>query len=227
MVKIQFLGHSGFKISAANKNFLIDPYLSCTSNNSFKRLINCPVKEEKLGPIDLILITHEHFDHFDKDLIQRLASKNNAIVAAHDTILDELCLPRNQKHPISVREKCVLRGITIQPVAAHHPTSFYPVGFVLGANGTTIYHAGDTELLDDCADIKADIAMLPIGGKMTMDCVDAVKAVKTMKPAYAIPMHYNTFPMIQQDPKEFSQKIEKSILKTKPIIMEPGKTVNL
>lgn len=228
MVKIQFLGHSAFKISAANKNILIDPFFCCQPKDpDLKRLINCPVKEETIGPVDVILITHEHFDHFDKEAVQRIALQNNSIVAAHETILDELNLPRNQKQAVAVNKKCLLRGITIQPVQAHHPQSFYPLGFVVGANGATVYHAGDTELLDDFSEIKADIALLPIGGKITMDCVDAVKAVKSLKPKYAIPMHYNTFKLIQQDPMEFKQKIEKSILRTKPIVLMPGKSVKL
>ena len=167
-------------------------------------------------------MTHEHFDHFDKDFIQETAVKENACVVAHEGLLQELSLPRHLGHAINMNQTIMLRDTSITATPAHHPNSFYPLGFLLSQNGTKIYHAGDTDLLDDFSGVKPDIALLPIGGEITMDCVDAIRAVKTMKPKYAVPMHYNTFKMIQQDPKEFQQKIEQSVLKTKVVIMKPG-----
>jgi len=83
----------------------------------------------------------------------------------------------------------------------------------------------DSALMDSFSSIKPDIAMLPIGGTLTMDLIDAVRATKTMKPDYVIPMHYNTFEEIKADPAEFKEQIEKSVLKTKPLIMKPGQAL--
>jgi L-ascorbate metabolism protein UlaG (beta-lactamase superfamily) len=101
------------------------------------------------------------------------------------------------------------------------------LGYLISADNQSIYHAGDTELHDSFGEIKTDIALLPIGGAYTMDVVDAVRATKTMKPKYVIPMHYNTFDEIKADSNEFCQRINKSILKTKPIVMGIGETVEL
>ena len=228
MVRIQYLGHSFFKISFSNINILVDPFIKCnTKDAAFDRLVECPVSEDDLKNTTMILITHEHFDHFEKDTVEKIAQRDNALVVAHDSILTELDLPRNLTRSVTVGDEITLRNINIKAVSAHHPHSFYPLGYVMECKGQTVYHAGDTALTENFADIKCDIALLPIGGTYTMDCVDAVKAVKTMKPEIAIPMHYNTFEMIKADPNEFKAKIEKSILKTKAVILQPKQTFKL
>jgi L-ascorbate metabolism protein UlaG (beta-lactamase superfamily) len=223
MVEIQYFGHSFFKIGFPKGNILIDPYINSDCKDpSFKRLVCCAATKKDFKGTSLILVTHEHFDHFDKKIIQEIAVKENACVVAHDDILGELNLPKHLGHDIAMNQTIMLRDTSITATPAHHPNSFYPLGFLVKQNGPSVYHAGDTDLLDDFSGMKPDIALLPIGGEMTMDCVDAIRAVKTMKPKFAVPMHYNTFKMIQQDPKEFQQKIEQSVLKTKVVIMKPG-----
>lgn len=230
MINIRYLGHSFFKISFPGRSILIDPYINKTKKdpsfikqpNSFKRLIECPVTEASLKDISAILITHEHFDHFDKKAVETIALANNSKVVAHESILKQLSIPKNQQYQISRGGKFILDKMEISAVDAHHPQSFYPLGYLIKHDGTSVYHAGDTDLMDFFEDIEADVTILPIGGTLTMDVVDAVRAVKTMKPRYAIPMHYNTFEMIKADPREFKAKIEKSILKTEPVILKPG-----
>jgi L-ascorbate metabolism protein UlaG (beta-lactamase superfamily) len=126
-----------------------------------------------------------------------------------------------------MNQEITLRNLQIKALPAHHPNSFYPLGFLISYKGQSVYHAGDTALINSISEIDADVALLPIGGTYTMDCVDAIRAVKTMKPKYAIPMHFDTFKMIQQDPKEFKQKIEKSVFKTKPVILKPGQKIRI
>ncbi len=223
MVSIQYFGHSFFKLAFSNANILIDPFLSREHKDpAFRRLVNCAAKKADLKDISLILITHEHFDHFEKEFIENIASRDNSCVVASQSILQELNLNKRFMHPIKMHETVDLRGIRIKALPAHHPQAFYPLGFLVSAGGKSVFHSGDTDLLDSFSQIKPDVALLPIGGTYTMDCVDAIRAVKTMKPKYAIPMHFDTFKMIQQDPREFAQKIDKSILKTKPVVLEPG-----
>jgi len=226
-LKIQFLGHSFFKLCFSGTTVLVDPFFASSHGSEFKRIIKCPVAENSLKKADVILISHEHFDHFDPKTVERLSKSTNACVVAHDSILNQLSLPRPMTHSIDTAKKINCRGLEIEAVHAHHPQSFYPMGFLISDGTRKVYHAGDTQLLDTFSQIKADVALLPIGGSETMDCVDAVRATKTMKPEYVIPMHYNTFEGIKQDPQEFRQKIEKSILKTKPVILAPGQSFRL
>jgi len=177
-----------------------------------------------LKDIALILVSHEHFDHFDKDFIEKIASRDNSCVVASESLLQKLNLSKRFLHPIRQHQTINLRGIEITALPAHHPQAFYPLGFLMSYDGKSVFHSGDTSLVDSFSKINPDVALLPIGGTYTMDCVDAIRAVKTMKPRYAIPMHYGTFKMIDQDPKEFKQKIDKSILKTKPVILKPGQS---
>lgn len=224
-VSVRFLGHSFFRISFNRKNILVDPYIkNHHPEPDFERVLPSSVKEKDLKNVDVVLISHEHFGHFDKELVQKIAQESNACVVAHESILQDLALSKRYVQSMDIGQTLSIRGVSVKGVSAHHPQSFYPMGFVIQANGSSIYHAGDTQLLDEFDGLKPDLALLPIGGKYTMDCVDAVRTVKAIKPKFAIPMHYNTSKQIQADPLEFKQKIEKSILKTVPIILKPGQT---
>jgi len=201
----------------------IDPFVfSASSDPAFKRQVECSAKPSDLRDIAMILVSHEHFDHFDKEFIEKTAARDNCCVIGSEPLLQKLDLSKRFLHPIRMNETISLRGIEIRAIAAHHPQAFYPLGFMISHNGKSVFHAGDTALIDDFSSLRPDVALLPIGGTYTMDCVDAVRAVKTMKPKYAVPMHYNTFSTIEQDPKEFKQRIDKSILKTKVAILNPG-----
>ncbi|MBS3061140.1 MAG: metal-dependent hydrolase [Candidatus Diapherotrites archaeon] len=223
LVHIRFFGHAFFKLSFRGKNVLIDPFVGKTNGTiDFSCLETPKVKDSDLKDIDLVLITHEHFDHFDPELIKRIVLENNACLVCHESLVQQLELPKRFVHAISTGEHVSLRGVDIVATDAHHPKAFYPMGYLVSGNGHTVFHAGDTDLLDDFSKIKADVALLPIGGYETMDVVDAIRATKAMKPEIAIPMHYNTFKMIKADPLEFKYKIEKSILKTQPVILKAG-----
>ena len=223
-VKVSYLAHSFFKISSSGKNLLVDPFFEHPSQ---QRLIKCPITESSLKNIDVILITHEHPDHFDKAAIERIANREKCAIVATRNVLNELNINHAQCIEVSSYDEKLVRGFKITTLPAHHPTAFYPVSYLIKIGNKTIFHAGDTTLKDEFAEIKADLSLLPIAGKATMDVVDAVKATKMIKPKYAVPMHYNTFEHIKIDPREFSYRIDKSILKTKPVILKPGKSITI
>ncbi|MFH1663665.1 MAG: metal-dependent hydrolase, partial [archaeon] len=225
MVKLTFFGHSFFKADFNGTKVLFDPFINNTCTDpAFKRVVSCTAKKADLNDIDVILVSHEHFDHFDKKAIESIAKQNNSLVVAHDSVLNELSLERRFLYPLNLNQKITLRNVNIECVTAHHPESFYPVGFVVSSKGKSVYFSGDTALIEDFSKVTADVALLPIGGTYTMDCVDCVKATKLMKPKYVIPMHYNTFSMIKCDTTEFKKKIEKSVLTTKPVLLNPGES---
>lgn len=227
-MELQYLGHSFFRIGSKGRNVLIDPFINCSApSRELKALVKCPLSEKDFKDVSMILVSHEHFDHFDKKFIESIAQKQDSIVVAHDSLLNELKIPKRQTASIATDSKLSIRDIGIRAIPAHHPQSFYPLSFLLDVDGLNIFHAGDTDLMEEHERIRADAVLLPIGGSCTMDLMDAVKAVKCIKPKYAVPMHYNTWSHIKVDPQEFKARIEKSNLKTKPVILAPGESLKL
>ena len=101
-------------------------------------------------------------------------------------------------------------------------------GFIFEMGGKKIYHAGDTALMTDMAlleDAHIDVALLPIGDFYTMGPADALRAVKMIKPGLTIPMHYNTFPPIAQDPAAFAAACEAAGFQAK--VLQPGETLTV
>lgn len=223
MVEVQYFGHSFFKISDVNSTILIDPVFESTKTEG-KKKVKFKVKPSDFKKISLILITNETAEHFDPKIVEELALKHNALVVAHEIALQKLNLPRTLKSPIVSNADISLRGVKIKAKTAHYPKSFYPLGYLLEFGGKKIYHAGVTSLLDDFNQVKTNIALLPISSR-SMDVVDAVRATKLMKPDLVVPMQYDVFEEKKIDIPDFKRRIEKSVLKTKPMVMEMGETI--
>lgn len=220
---VRFLGHSSFLLEFSTGNVLVDPNFNCHSFGSYKRMIPAPISIAELPPIALILITMEHEDHFDKKSIEQIVARDNACVVAHDSVLSELPIPMRCKRGVTANAQLHVRGVQIKVHLSHHPQSFYPMSYMVTGDNVSIYHAGASHLLEEYPhELKPQVALLPIGGNITMDIVDAVKATKVLKPDVVVPMHYNTFQICQASPEEFARKIEKSNLKTKAIILAPN-----
>ena len=223
MVELQYFGHSFFKIADKDSTILIDPVFESTKTMG-KRKSKMKVKQNDFKKVSMILITNETAEHFDRDAVEALAKKHNAVVVAHEIALQKLNLPRTLKFPIVSNAEVNLRGIKIKSKTAHYPKSFYPLGYLLEVGGKKIYHAGVTSLLDDFNQIKTNVALLPISSR-SMDVVDAVRATKLMKPEMVVPMQYDVFEENKIDIPDFKRRIEKSVLKTKPMLMEMGETI--
>lgn len=227
MAFLRYIHHSFFLLSLPTCNVLIDPFLNIPKEVNVKpKLMNSSGKKY-LKNIDIILISHEHFDHFDKKLIEEIVARDNACVVAHDHILSQLNIKRSNKYAIAINKRACLRGISVEAFPVHHPTSFYPLGFKIKYNNTSFVHLGDTFLMDSFNKLKADVLMVPIGGATTMDVTDAVKVVKSISPKVVVPMHYNTFDMIKASPLEFREKIEDSIVATKVAVLKPGARIKI
>jgi L-ascorbate metabolism protein UlaG (beta-lactamase superfamily) len=152
---------------------------------------------------DLILVTHEHFDHLDPATIAALRKDDTAIVA------NAACAARlgDQGRVVALEEGQTAseKGVDIQAVPGynnHHPRGSN-VGFVFKVAGKTVYHAGDTSRVPEMAQLGSiDIALIPIGGTYTMDEEEAAALVRDLKPKVVIPMHYGY--ATGGDPKRFA-----------------------
>ena len=226
-MKINFLGHAGFLIEGS-KNIVIDPFL--TGNPAAK-------KNPKDINADLILVSHGHGDHFGDTLTIAKQSKGT-VVSVNE--LAKFCANKGVKsHGMHIGGSHVFDGVKIKLTPAWHGSGYdaefpihlgTPCGFIIILDGKTIYHAGDTGLFGDMELIgrlnKIDLAMIPIGDNYTMGPEDALEAVKMLKAEHVIPMHYNTFPLIKQDPLKFKTEVE-SQTGSKVAVMAPGESLEL
>ncbi len=224
-LSIKYLGHSSFLFTIDKKKILTDPYFHTKPLGKYKRLIPCHHDITEIPKIDNILISHEHMDCFDVDSTNYLINKYNPKIIAHHSVLNKVDTPVYNKVPIDEYESKNINNINISAYPAHHPSSFYPLSYVVkGKDGKSIYFAGDTFMTRDHEKIKPTIAILPIGGKRTMDLGTAIRVSKKMRPEVLIPMHYNTFEDIKRNPDELKYKLEKTSYNINTVVLSPGKT---
>ena len=171
--------------------------------------------KEKINNADYIFITHSHWDHFDLDSINNLVNEKTIIIGP-SSIIEKL--DSNYK-TLEVKPENIynLNNISFMTVPAYnvdkeyHPKDAGYVGYIVTLNNVTYYIAGDTDVLDELKVIKADVIFLPVGGTYTMTREEAVELANTIKPKYAIPIHYGLAVGDELDAKYFVNNIDKEI----------------
>ena len=190
--KIHWLGHDGFRIDT-EKIIYFDPY------------------QIEAGPqADLILISHEHFDHCSPEDVAKIQGPETVIVTEKDSA-DKLS---GDVRIIKPGETLNLDGVKIQAVPSYntdkdfHPRKNGWLGFLVEVSGIRIYHAGDTDYIPEMKDLKVDIALLPVSGTYVMTAEQAVKAALAIEPGLAIPMHYGAIVGGNQDALDFKNALD-------------------
>ncbi len=193
---------STFKIKAPGKVIWVDPIM---------------VDAEQVGEdkADVVLLTHEHFDHFNVDSINACSKEGTVLVCNNSGIISKI--QGNVSAAVEVMKEMDVRDVTDMHVSAtagynsfhprNHGHDSFNIGFSFTLGGKVILHTGDTDLVDELGSIGAvDIALVPIGGHYTMDEDAAAEAVtRLIKPKIAIPMHYGY--ATAGDPNRFKQGI--------------------
>lgn len=226
-MKVSYHGHSVVKIQTDKHTIVIDPFINGNGQTDLK------VEDLK---VDVILLTHGHNDHVG-DTIQ-LAKQNNALVVAPFELATYLGWKGLNVHPMHIGGSHKFEFGTVKLTQAFHGSSYeeeeqkiiytgMPAGILFKKEGKTVYHAGDTALYSDMKLLgefeDIDLAFLPIGDNFTMGPEDAAIAAKWIKAKTVVPMHYNTFPVIEQDPKEFVSRLSGKTGK----VMEAGESIKL
>ncbi len=200
---IHWLGHDTFRIEN-DKTIYIDPL----------KLKGRPPKA------DLILITHDHFDHCSPDDVAKLTKDDTVIV----TIAAAAQKLKGDVRVVKPGESLVMQGIPIETVSAYnvskfrspgvpfHPKESGHVGFIITVGGVRIYHAGDTDVIPEMDDIEADIALLPVGGTYTMTADEAAESANRIKPKVAIPMHHSAIVGSVRDAQRFRDLCEVEVV---------------
>ncbi|MFB1080429.1 metal-dependent hydrolase [Jeotgalibacillus sp. JSM ZJ347] len=206
-MKISYHGHSIIKIETNGKTILIDPFINGNDQTD--------LKADDQNP-DVIILTHGHNDHVG-DTVE-IAKRSEALVIAPFELANYMEMQGLNTHPMHIGGAYEFEFGKVKFTQAFHGSSYttednqiiytgMPAGVLFMAEEKTVYHAGDTALFGDMKLIgdrhQIDLAFLPIGDNFTMGPDDAAYAAELLQAKQVVPIHYNTFPPIKQDPEKF------------------------
>lgn len=190
-VMLHWLGHASVMIeSKAGKVVYIDPW-----------------EVDVTKKADLILITHEHYDHCSPDDVNHLSKDDTVIVATADCS-EKL---RRKVETLSPGQKGTFAGFEVEAVHAYntnkefHPADKSWVGYIVTVDGERIYHPGDVDVIQEFVNVECDIAFLPVGGTYTMNAEEAAQATTMIKANEFIPFHWGKIVGSQADATKFKE----------------------
>jgi len=202
-IKIHWHGHDTFTISNG-KTICIDPY-----------------KLSKSLSADIVLISHNHFDHLSEEDLQKVVTENTSIVAANECLSQLEKLSCKELVGVSPGEEKTISDIKIKAVPAYNITKINPdtqapfhpkedkkVGYIVTIGGKSIYHTGDSDHIPEMKDLHPDVLLVPVSGTYVMTAQEAAKATEEINPKLAIPMHYGTIVGSENDAKEFKELVK-------------------
>jgi L-ascorbate metabolism protein UlaG (beta-lactamase superfamily) len=213
---VEWLGHSGFRVSVGRQRVYIDPY--------------------RVGAdapkADLILITHGHYDHFSPQDVELLSTRETEVIAPA-AVAERLS---GRVHSIAAGEEIepqAVRWAAVRALHAYntskrnsdgqvfHPRAAGGVGYDLNVRGERIYHAGDTDVIPEMDSVHGvDLALLPVSGTYVMTASEAAEAARRIQPRTAVPMHWGENLGTREDAEEFARRVPEGI---EVVIMEKAK----
>mgnify|MGYP000636769137 FL=1 len=206
-VEISWLGHAAFLLKYDGKLIYIDPY-----------------KIRSKGSADMVLVTHEHFDHLSPDDLRKIVKHDTDIIAPESCGSQLKGLGVGIIKLVKPGDKVRVREIDIETIPAYNLTKFrapgipyHPkeaggVGYILTLDGVRVYHAGDTDFIPEMKELEVDIALVPVSGTYVMTAEEAAEAVNTFKPKVAIPMHYGSIVGSRKDAERFKELAEVEVV---------------
>ena len=213
---LRLVNHSAFIIKEKGKTIYIDPF-----------------KVEGSEKADIIFITHPHFDHMNVEDIKKIMAKDTIIVLPKDSV-DKIDFAKTLG--VEPNKEYTLEGIKFRTIPAYnvvesrlknHPKENGWVGYIIKVDGKTIYHAGDTDFIEEMKGLNVDVALIPIGGTYVMSVEEAIPAAKSINAKVIIPMHYKAL-LGEEGSKKAEEKFLKEVKNAKILveIQEPKYSFN-
>ncbi len=202
---IEVLCHSSIKINK-EKIIYIDPFKV----------------EKNYNDADLIFITHDHYDHYSEEDIQKVKKDNTKIIIPENVLSKALKTGFKQSSIVTVEpnKRYIVEGIRFETVPSYninkqfHPKENRWVGYIIELEGNKYYIAGDTDITPENRKIKCDVAFVPVGGTYTMDFKEAADLINEIQPKIAVPIHYGSIVGTKQDAIDFVNLLNKKIKAT-------------
>ena len=199
-IKVHWLGHDSFVLEGS-KTLVLDPF---KARGNYKA--------------DVLLISHEHYDHLSPDDIRRFAAASTTIVAPKmcEGPLGEF---RQEKRIVQPGSKIDVKGVSVEAIPAYnlnkfrepgkvfHPKSDGKVGYIITLDGVRFYHAGDSDATPEMKSVDVDVAFLPVSGTYVMTAEEAAEAAKAMKVKVAVPMHFGSIVGSRADAERFKDLV--------------------
>ena len=199
---IEVLCHSSIRINK-EKVIYIDPFKI----------------DKNYNDADIIFITHDHYDHYSEDDIDKVKKNDTVIVAPEELLTKLLRKGFRQDYIITVDsdEEDMVEGIKFETIPAYNTNKqFHPkengwVGYIVEIRGIRYYIAGDTDITEENKKVKCDVAFVPAGGTYTMDFKEAAELINEIKPKIAVPIHYGSVVGTKQDATDFIKLLHPEI----------------
>lgn len=199
---IEVLYHSSIRINK-EKIIYIDPFKI----------------DRNFNDADIIFITHDHYDHYSEEDIDKVINENTTIIIPDELLTKLLRKGINKNAIITVEpnKNYMVQGIKFETISAYNTNkTFHPkengwVGYIIIINGIRYYIAGDTDITEENKQVKCDVAFVPVGGTYTMDFKEAASLINEIKPKIAIPIHYDSIVGTEQDAIDFIRLLHPEI----------------
>ena len=199
---ITVLCHSSIKINK-EKVIYIDPFKV----------------DKNYNDADMIFITHEHYDHYSEEDIDKVKKEDTVIIVPEELLTKVLRKGFRQDYIITVEsnKNYMVGGLKFETVPAYntnkqfHPKENEWVGYIIEIKGIRYYIAGDTDITEENKKVKCDVALVPVGGTYTMDFKEAAYFINEIKPKIAVPIHYGSVVGTKQDAIDFSKLVHLEI----------------
>ena len=199
---IEVLYHSSIRISK-NKVIYIDPFKI----------------DKNYNDADIVFITHDHFDHYSEEDIDKVINENTTIIIPEEMLTKILRKGINKNAVITVEsnKEYMVQGIKFETIPAYNTNkTFHPkendwVGYIITLDGIRYYIAGDTDITEENRKVKCDVAFVPVGGTYTMDFKEAAQLINEIQPKIAVPIHYGSVVGTKQDATDFIKLLHSSI----------------